>query len=190
MKILMENWRSYQKQLLKEGSKFSKELRSLIDDDQKLRNLFQQEIEKAGGWSQELVNQFVEKYKDQGARSDDIFDSKSVEEKFAKLFPKLDFSNFDDDDWNNFNALIMHQREPEHLEMRKKALSEMIKAKKWWRSLATDMARGANMLPELNGVKLSYGKDKDDDNGGKVDLLLKKKGMTWEQLVEKLGVKI
>ena len=66
----------------------------------------------------------------------------------------------------------------------------MIKAKKWWRSLATDMARGANMLPEFDGVNLSYGKDEDDDNGGKVDLLLKKKGMTWEQLVEKLGVKI
>ena len=190
MKLLMENWRSYQKQLLKEGSKFSKELRSLIDDDQKLRKLFQQEIEKAGGHSQELVNQFIEKYKDQGARPGDIFNSRSVEEGFAKLFPKLDFSNFNIKDWDNFNALIMHQREPEHLEMRKKALSEMIKAKKWWRSLATDMARQAKMLPELDGVTLNYGKGEDDDNGGKVDLLLKKKGMTWEQLVEKLGVKL
>ncbi len=185
MKLLMENWRLYQKQLLKEGSKFSKELSNMINNDQKLRNLFAQEMQKAGGWSQELVNQFAKKH---GTASDDVFGSKSVEEEFAKLFSQLDFSNFDDNDWNNFNTLIIHQRRPEHLGIRKKALLEMIKAKREWKPLSTDMARQAKMLPELDGQTLSYPEDIED--GGKVDLLLKEKGMTWEQLVEKLGVKL
>lgn len=185
MKLLIENWRSYRKQLLKEASKFSKELSDMINDDQRLRNLFAQEIQKAGGWSQELVNQFVKKH---GTDADDVFGSKSVEENFIKLFPQLDFSNFSNDDWNNFSVLIIHQRRPEDLQMRKRALSEMIKAKVEWKSLATDMARLVKILPELEGQTLNYPTDIQD--GGKVDLLLKKKNMTWEQLVNKLGVKI
>ena len=181
----MENWRSYQKQLLKEGSKFSQQLSDMFNRDQKLRNLFAQEIQKAGGWSQELANQFAKKY---GTTPDDIFGSRQVEENFAKLFSQLDFSSFDENDWINFHLLILHQRKPEYLQMRKIALSEMIKAKRWWRDLATDMARTAGLLPEFKKDHLSYPEDTKD--GGKVDLLLKKKNMTWEQLVNKLGVKI
>lgn len=183
MKEILEGWRSYHKQLIREASKFSKELSDMVARDQKLRNLFDQEMEEAGGWSQELVNQFIEKH---GTARDDVFDTKAVEEDFAKLFPQLDFSSFDSKDWENFHLLIMHQREPEHLQMRKKSLSEMIKAKRWWRSLATDMARSAGLLPEFENVTLSYPEDTED--GGKVDLLLKKKKMTWEELVNKLGV--
>ena len=185
MKLLMENWRFYQKQLLKEGSKFSKELSDMIDSDQKLRNLFAKDIESAGGWSQELVNQFVKKH---GTAADDVFGSKSVEKSFDKLFSKLDFSNFDDNDWKNFSTLIIHQRRPQDLHIRKKALSEMIKARREWKPLATDMAREAKILPELEGKTLTY--PEDTQEGGKVDLLLKEKDMTWEQLVNKLGVKI
>jgi len=181
MKLLMENWRSYKKQLLKEGSKFSKELTNMMNIDQNLRNLFNIEMKEAGGWSQELVNQFAKKH---GTAPDDVFGSRSVEENFAKLFPQLDFANFDKKDWDNFNVLIIHQRRPEYSQMRKRALSEMIKAKKEWKSLATDMARQAKILPEFDNQKLIYPTDIED--GGKVDLLLKKKKITWEQLAKNL----
>ena len=186
MKILIENWRSYRKQLLNEESKFSNELSDMDNKDQRLRNLFAKEIKNAGGWSQELVNQFAKKH---GTAPDDIFDSKSVMNDFVKLFPQLDFSNFDEKDWNNFNTLILHERRPEHLKMRKKALSIMIKENfKDWKGLAADMARTAGLFPELEGIQLDL--DGDTKDGGRVDLLLKKKNMTWEQLVNKLGVKI
>ena len=159
MKKTLEGWRSYHKQLIGEASKFSKELSDMVVRDQKLRNLFAKEMEKAGGWSQELVNQFTKKH---GTAPGDVFGSKAVEENFAKLFSQLDFSSFDNKDWENFHLLIMHQRKPEHLQMRKTSLSEMIKAKRWWRSLATDMARSAGLLPEFENVTLSYPGDTED----------------------------
>lgn len=181
MKIRLRENLFTQKQNLKEGSKFSKQLFNLINDDQKLRDLFANEIENAGGWSQELVNKFVKKH---GTDVDDVFGSKSVEEKFAKLFPKLDFSNFDDNDWENFSTLIIHQRKPEDSNIRRKSLSELIKAKREWKPLATDMARVIGILPELEGKTLSY--PQDTEKGGRVDSLLKKKGITWENLANKL----
>ena len=75
-------------------------------------------------------------------------------------------------------------REPQYINLRQKALSEMIKAKKWWRDLATDMARQNKILPEFENIQLSYPEDTED--GGKVDLILKKKNMTWDQLAQKL----
>ena len=196
MKEILEGWRSYQKQLLKERSKFSKNLKDLVVGDQKLRNAFADEMNspimssdkftpKPQGWSEELVDQFTKKH---GTTRGDVFGSKAVEENFAKLFPQLDFSSFDDKDWENFQTLILHQRKPEYLQMRKTSLSKMIEYKRWWRDLATDMARSAGLLPEFENVTLSYPEDTKD--GGKVDLLLKKKKMTWGQLVNKLGVKI
>ena len=56
----MEGWRKFTKLNLQEASRFSQDLQNFVDGDQKLRNLFAQEMEKAGGWSQELVNKFVE----------------------------------------------------------------------------------------------------------------------------------
>lgn len=192
MRRLLENWRSYQKQLLKERSKFSKNLKALVVGDQKLRNVFGNEINspimssdkftpKPQGWSRELADEFAEKH---GTEKDDIFGDKPREQEFIKLFPNLDYQNFDKNDWNNFSLLIIHLRGPEFLEIRKKALSVMIKYKRWWRDLATDMARNTKMLPEFDNQTLSYPVDTKD--GGKVDLLLKKKGIAWEQLAQKL----
>ena len=184
----MENWRSYRKQLLNEESKFAKELSDMDSDDQRLRNLFAKEVKEAGGWSQEFVNQFVKKY---GTSLDDVFDDRknNIPEKFSKLLPKLDYSNFDDKDWSNFGALFIHLREPKYDKLRKTELSKIIKAGyKHWKDFTTDIARENGLLPELDGVMLSYPEVTED--GGRVDLLLKKKNMTWEQLLNKLGVKI
>jgi len=181
MKLILENWRRFTKQNLQEASRFSQDLQNFRLEDQKLRKLFKLEMKKAGGWSQELVNKFVKLH---GTSKDDVFGSNKVEENFAKLFPKLDFASFSVQDWSNFNTLILHQRRPEHVERRKRALAEMIKAKVYWRDLATDMARSANWLPELEGATLSY--PEDTQEGGKVDLLLKKKGLTWEKFVNNL----
>ena len=56
------------------------------------------------------------------------------------------------------------------------------------------MARQAKMLPEFEGTQLSYGapsktddgKKGDEQDGGKVDLALKKRKITWDQLAQKL----
>ena len=181
MKKILEGWRSYHKQLLKERSKFSKNLKDLVVGDQKLRNAFADEMNspimssdkftpKPQGWSRELADEFAEKH---GTKKDDIFGDKPRQQEFIKLFPNLDYQNFDDKDWDNFHTLIIHQREPEHLQMRITSLSKMIEYKRWWRDLATDMARSAGLLPEFENVTLSYPEDTKD--GGKVDLLLKKK---------------
>ena len=137
----------------------------------------------------ELVDKFIEKH---GTSKDDVFGDKQnkTEEKFLELFSKLDFDNFSDKDWDNFNGLMIHLREPQHIKQRQKALSEMIKAKRWWRSLATDMAREAELLPEFEGITLDYGKNGDDDDGGKVDKVVINKFGGWEQLAKKLGVKL
>lgn len=188
MKLLMENWRSYRKQLLNEESKFAKELSDMDSDDQKLRNLFAKEVKEAGGWSQELLNQFVKKH---GTSLDDVFGDRknNTKEKFSKLLPKLDYSNFDDKDWSNFGALFFHLREPKYDKLRKKELSKIIKAGyKNWKDFTTDIARENGLLPELDGITIGY--PDDTKEGGKVDLVLKKKGMTWEDLLKKLGVKI
>ena len=184
----MENWRSYRKQLLNEESKFAKELSDMDSDDQKLRNLFAKEVKEAGGWSQELLNQFVKKH---GTSLDDVFGDRknNTKEKFSKLLPKLDYSNFDDKDWSNFGALFFHLREPKYDKLRKKELSKIIKAGyKNWKDFTTDIARENGLLPELDGITIGY--PDDTKEGGKVDLVLKKKGMTWEDLLKKLGVKI
>jgi len=181
MKLIMEGWRKFTKLNLQEASRFSQDLQNFVDGDQKLRNLFAQEMEKAGGWSQELVNKFVELH---GTSKDDVFDSNKVEENFAKLFPKLDFASFSEQDWDNFNVLILHQRKPEDTGLRELALAQMIEAKRWWRDLAADMARSAGLFPELKGKTLSY--PEDTQEGGKVDLLLKEKGLTWDEVVKDL----
>mgnify|MGYP003340552959 FL=1 len=190
MKEVLNEWRKF---LLKEESKYSQQLMDLVNQDQKLRNLFDIEMKKAGGWSPELLAKFIEKH---GTSKDDVFGDKQNKtvEKFVALFPSLDFPNFSEQNWNDFNMLLIHLREPQYLRMRQKALSEMIKAKRWWRSLATDMARQAKMLPEFEGTKLEYGNGKksvsgkigDDEDGGRVDLALKKRKITWDQLAQKL----
>ena len=188
MKEILNEWHKF---LLKEESKYSQELSDLIAADQKLRNLFSIEMQKAGGWSQQLADDFAKR---NGTAKGDIFGDKQTTEKFVALFPSLDFTSFSEQNWNDFNILLIHLREPQYLRMRQKALSEMIKAKRWWRSLATDMARQAKMLPEFEGTQLSYGapsktddgKKGDEQDGGKVDLALKKRKITWDQLAQKL----
>ena len=161
MKEMLNEWRKF---LLKEESKYSQQLMDLANQDQRLRNLFDIEIKKAGGWSQQLADDFAKR---NGTAKGDIFGDKQTTEKFVALFPSLDFTSFSEQNWNDFNILLIHLREPQYLRMRQKALSEMIKAKRWWRSLATDMARQANMLPEFEGTKLSYGAPSKTDNGEK-----------------------
>ena len=96
------------------------------------------------------------------------------------ILSKLDYQNFDDEDWNNFDPYILHLRDRKYLPIRKKALTAMVKNNRYWRDLTTDMARELGMIPELEGIQLLYPDDTQDN--GKVDKILKNKGMSWEQL--------
>tara|TARA_A100001391_G_C5043054_1_gene271405 strand:- start:45 stop:596 length:552 start_codon:yes stop_codon:yes gene_type:complete len=172
---LFENWRQYLQE--SKGSKYKELLSAILKGDQALRKEFALLIKKEGGWSRELANRFAEKH---GNPKDDIFGDKTRHKKILPVLPKLDYQNFDDEDWNNLDPFIIHLRDRKYLPVRKKVLLAMVKYKRYWRDLTTDMARELDMLPELENTQLSYPTDTQDN--GKVDKLLKSKGMGWEQL--------
>lgn len=176
----MNFYRFYQ--LINENSRFSIELQSLANNDQKLRKAFADEIQIAGGWSQKLVDDFVKKHQ---TNKLDVFNDQENIKEFIKLFPTLDFENFSENDWSNFKVLIMHLRNKENLNIRKKALQQLIKHNIYYKDLVTDMARELGMLPELNNVTLNYPNDTKDN--GKVDNLLKQKQVSWRDLIDKIN---
>jgi hypothetical protein len=175
MKLLFENWRQYLQE--SKGSKYKELLSATAKGDQELRTQFALLINKEGGWSRELADRFAEKH---GNPKDDIFGDKTRNEKMLPILSKLDYQNFDDEDWNNFDPYILHLRDRKYLPIRKKALTAMVKNNRYWRDLTTDMARELGMIPELEGIQLLYPDDTQDN--GKVDKILKNKGMSWEQL--------
>jgi hypothetical protein len=191
--MINENIKSYPKEItemsfkgwlnkeINESSRYSKELFDLEQNDQRLRNVFADNIKTSGGWSQELVDDFVKKHK---TNKDDVFNDKETISKFITLFPNLDFQNFDKNDWSRFSLLIMHLRQKEYLNLRKKALQEMIKHNVYYKNLATDIAREIGILPELKNITLNYPNDTMDN--GKVDNLLKEKKISWKDLIEKI----
>jgi hypothetical protein len=127
------------------------------------------------------VDNFVKKHQ---TSKDDIFNDKETIIKFVKLFPGLDFQNFDKKDWSRFSLLIMHLRQPKYFNLRKKAIKEMIKYNVYYRNLAVDMARELGILPELKNITLNY--PDDTLNGGRVDILLKNKKLSWDTLINKI----
>jgi hypothetical protein len=179
MKKLFENWRQYLCE--GKGSKYKELLSVIVKGDQDLRIKFGLLMKKHGGWSKELADKFAEKH---GNPKDDIFGDKTRHKKMLPVLPKLDYQNFDDEDWSNLIPFILHLRDRKYLSIRKKVLLAMIKHKRYWRDLATDMARELGMFPELKSVKLSY--PSDTQNGGKVDKLLKNKKMNWDELKNKI----
>jgi len=158
----------------------NKELFDLEQNDQKLRSVFAADI-KASGWSQKIVDDFVKKHQ---TSRDDVFNDKETISKFIKLFPNLEFQNFDKKDWSRFSLLIMHLRQHKYFHLRKKAIKEMIKYNVYYKNLAVDMAREFGILPELKNITLNY--PDDTLNGGRVDILLKEKKLSWDALVYKL----
>lgn len=81
------------------------QLRDLVVRDQRLRNEFAKEMEKAGGWSQALLDKFIAVH---GTSPDDVFDSASVERDLIALTPSLDFSSFSEENWNDFWLFSQH----------------------------------------------------------------------------------
>jgi hypothetical protein len=159
----------------------NQELQSLADRDQEPRNAWAVQMNKDGGWSEGGFEDFARK---RGKTSKDVFDDEAIQKEFMELFPKLDFSNFDEDDWGNFTLVATHMREPQQNTIRQKILRVLINNNREWRSLATDMAREQGLLPDFNGTTLSYPKDVQD--GGLIDQALKQKGSSWEDLKDEL----
>lgn len=102
MKLLLENWKKYLKENKETDSQF---LKRLLAGDQELRNLFSKDIKDSGGWSQDLVNKFVEKHK---TSTDDVFNDKKRMKEFVEQESKLNYSGFSDEDWNNYFIIVMH----------------------------------------------------------------------------------
>lgn len=175
MQKLFENWRHYLCE--GKGSKYKELLSVIAKGDQELRDEFEVLMNMSGGWSRELADRFAEKY---GNPKDDIFGDKTRHKKMLPVLPKLDYQNFDDEDWHNLGPFIIHLRDRKYLPVRKKVLLAMVKYKRYWQDLTTDMARELGMLPELEGITLKY--PEDTQNGGKVDKLLKSKNISWGQL--------
>ena len=112
MKTLLENWKYYIKEQVETDSQF---MQRMIVGDQQLRNLFQKDIADAGGWSQELLNKFVEKHK---TSKDDVFGDSSRVQEFLKREPSFKYSSFSDEDWNNWIILVMHLDNHEDMQLK------------------------------------------------------------------------
>ena len=112
MKTLLENWNKYLKEQVETDSQF---MQRMHDGDQQLRNLFQKDIADAGGWSQELLNKFVEKHK---TSKDDVFSDSSRAQEFLKREPSLNYSNFSNDDWNKWIIFVMHLDNHEDMQLK------------------------------------------------------------------------
>ena len=112
MKLLLENWKRYIKEGVETDSQF---MQRMIVGDQQLRNLFQKDIADAGGWSQELLNKFVEKHK---TSKDDVFGDSSRAQEFLKREPSFKYSSFSDEDWNNWIILVMHLDNHEDMQLK------------------------------------------------------------------------
>jgi hypothetical protein len=94
---------------LKEG-KVSSTLSSIAKGDQELRNEFAALIKSRGGWSQQLVDEFVA---EKGTDKEDVFGDKQSgrQEQFANLFSSLtddDYNDFSEEDWSNFWLVAQH----------------------------------------------------------------------------------
>lgn len=98
-------YKLYYESAMRTGSKYSNVLKVLVSEDQKLRNEFAKMMRNAGGWSQDLLNAFIKKY---NTSADDVFNTKKVENKLIALSSKLDYANFNDEDWDNFWLLSQH----------------------------------------------------------------------------------
>ena len=112
MKTLLENWNKYLKEQVETDSQFMQRMHA---GDQQLRNLFQKDIADAGGWSQELLNKFVEKHK---TSKDDVFGDSSRAQEFLKREPSLNYSNFSNDDWNKWIIFVMHLDNHEDMQLK------------------------------------------------------------------------
>jgi hypothetical protein len=94
---------------LEEG-KVSSTLSSIAKGDQELRNEFAALIKSRGGWSQQLVDEFVA---EKGTDKEDVFGDKKSgrQEQFANLFSSLtddDYNDFSEEDWSNFWLVAQH----------------------------------------------------------------------------------
>ncbi len=112
MKLLLENWKRYIKEGVETDSQF---MQRMIVGDQELRNLFQKDIAAAGGWSQELVDKFVEKHK---TSKDDVFGDSSRAQEFLKREPSFKYSSFSDEDWNKWIIFVMHLDNHEDMQLK------------------------------------------------------------------------
>lgn len=112
MKLLLENWKRYLKEEVETDSQF---LQRMIVGDQQLRNLFQKDMDAAGGWSQELLDKFIEKHK---TSKDDVFGDSSRKQEFLKKEPTFKYSSFSDEDWNNWIILVMHLDSHEDIQLK------------------------------------------------------------------------
>ena len=111
---------------LKEG-KVSSVLSSIAKGDQELRNEFAALMKNRGGWSKQLVDEFVA---EKGTDKEDVFGDKKRQKEFANLFSSLtddDYNDFSEEDWRNFWLVAQHA--DSNRQLQKKAQQILLKHK-------------------------------------------------------------
>lgn len=160
---------------LLESSKYSEILNNLVSKEQELRNKFASMIKKEGGWSKELLNKFIKTY---NTTSDDVFDSKGVENELLKIEPSLDYENFSNSDWDNFWLLSQHM--DRHPDFQKRSLQIIKKYKgkdsKEYKKLLFRIGSNKGTIKTNQGVTVDL--DKIDDMG-----------IDWENVEKELNEK-
>ncbi len=169
MKLLLENWKHYLSEQQEDDSVF---LQRMIKGDQELRGLFTKDIEKAGGWSQELVNKFVEKHKTQ---KDDVFGDRTRMEEFIQREPSFNYSGFSDDDWKSYYIFVMHMDNYPNMQFKALKLfkDEFGKDSNRYKNLLFRMARHRGLIDIPKDYKVNLDNIEDE---------AKKFGVNWEEL--------
>lgn len=114
MKQIITEWRRFLKE-----NQIQSQLKHLATQDQQLRNVFAKWLDKAGGWSQELANDFAKQY---GTKPNDLFNDSQTQAEFLNIFPNIadeDYKQFADEDWDNFHIIVQHM--DHHIEVQKQA---------------------------------------------------------------------
>ena len=94
-------------------------LSQLAKGDQELRQIWAIRLKAAGGWSEELVDEFA---KEHGTDKEDLFGDHSRQEEFKKLFNMMsdaDYNNFSDQNWDHFHIIVQHM--DKDIDIQKKA---------------------------------------------------------------------
>jgi hypothetical protein len=94
-------------------------LSQLAKGDQELRQIWAVRLKAAGGWSEELVDEFAKEY---GTDKEDLFGDHPRQEEFKKLFNMMsdaDYNNFSDQNWDDFHIIVQHM--DKDIDIQKKA---------------------------------------------------------------------
>ena len=174
MKLLLETWKRHLKEEKETDSQF---LVRMFSGDQELRNIFNQDMKNAGGWSQELVDSFVKKH---GTKSNDVFGDGVRQEEFLKREPTFNYSGFSPKDWDNYFIFVMHMDDVPKMQLKTLDIfkKKFGKFSAYHKNLLLRIARRMNLTDIPKDYKLSL--DTIDDEA-------KKFGVNWEKIYSQIS---